>query len=93
MTDTAAGPAMLAPDAAALLQLLRDGTPRTRAQLAEQTGLARSTIAGRLDALLSANLVIPAGDEASSGGRPPARLAFNPAARILIAIDLGATHG
>lgn len=93
MTDTAAGPAMLAPDAAALLQLLRDGTPRTRAQLAEQTGLARSTVAGRLDALLSANLVIPAGDEASSGGRPPARLAFNPAARILIAIDLGATHG
>jgi len=93
MTETAAGPAMLAPDAAALLQLLRDGTPRTRAQLAEQTGLARSTVAGRLDALLSANLVIPAGDEASSGGRPPARLAFNPAARILIAIDLGATHG
>jgi glucokinase len=93
MTDTAAGPAMLAPDAAALLLLLRDGTPRTRAQLAEQTGLARSTVAGRLDALLSANLVVPAGDEASSGGRPPARLAFNPAARILIAIDLGATHG
>jgi glucokinase len=93
MTDTAAGPAMVAPDAAALLQLLRDGIPRTRAQLAEQTGLARSTVAGRLDALLSANLVVPAGDEASSGGRPPARLAFNPAARILIAIDLGATHG
>jgi glucokinase len=42
---------------------------------------------------LTGNLVIPAGDEASSGGRPPARLAFNPAARILIAIDLGATHG
>jgi len=93
MAETSGVAALLTPDAAALLQVLRDGIPRTRSQLAEQTGLARSTVAGRLDALLTGNLVIPAGDEASSGGRPPARLAFNPAARILIAIDLGATHG
>ena len=30
-----------------LFQLLRDGVPRTRAQLAKSTGLARSTIAVR----------------------------------------------
>ena len=76
-----------------LLAILRDGVPRTRAQLAEQTGLARSTVASRLDALADAGLVSPASDAASSGGRPPARVVFNAGARIILAIDLGATHG
>ena len=35
-----------------LFQLLRDGVPRTRAELAKATGLARSTIAARVDELL-----------------------------------------
>jgi predicted NBD/HSP70 family sugar kinase len=93
MADPQRSTALLTPDAADLLTVLRDGTARTRAQLAEHTGLARSTIAGRLEALIASGLVVPAGDDASSGGRRPARLAFNPSARILIAIDLGATHG
>lgn len=85
--------ALLSDDAAGLLTVLRNGPPRTRAQLAELTGLARSTVAGRLETLAALGLVTPAGDEASSGGRPPARVAFNSSARILIAVDLGATHG
>lgn len=76
-----------------LLQLLRAGQPRTKAELAALTGLARSTISSRVDTLLATGLVAPAGDGVSSGGRPPARLAFNPSARIVIAVDLGATHG
>ena len=32
-----------------LFQLLRDGAPRTRAELAKSTGLARSTVAARVD--------------------------------------------
>ncbi|WP_022901970.1 ROK family transcriptional regulator [Humibacter albus] len=80
-------------DAADLLGILRDGIPRTRAQLAEHTGLARSTVASRLEALMDAGLVSPAADAASSGGRPPARVTFNAGARIVVAIDLGATHG
>lgn len=86
-------PLALGTETARLLRILRDGTPRTRAQLAEHTGLSRSTIQARVDALAAAGLVVPAGDGASSGGRPPAQLRFNPGARILIAIDLGATHG
>lgn len=87
------GGALVAPDARGLLRLLRSGSPRTRAQLAAQTGLARSTISARLDGLIGSGLVVPAGGELSTGGRPPALLAFNPAARAVLAVDLGATHG
>ncbi|MGM9473016.1 ROK family protein [Pseudarthrobacter sp. YS3] len=75
-----------------LFQLLRDGKARTRAELALTTGLARSTVASRIDALLLSGLVGPAGEANSSGGRPPSRFAFNPAARTVLAVDVGATH-
>jgi len=85
--------ALVPPDAVELLRLLRNGRPRTRAQLADETGLARSTVAGRLDALMTSGLVTAARDAASTGGRPPGQVRFNPGAGIVIAIDLGATHG
>lgn len=75
-----------------MFQLLRDGTPRTRADLAQTTGQARSTIAARVDLLLASGLVAPSGEAVSTGGRPPATFAFNPGARLVLAIDLGATH-
>ena len=75
-----------------LFQLLRDGKARTRAELAVTTGLARSTVASRIDALIPSGLVGPAGEASSSGGRPPSRFAFNPAARVVLAVDVGATH-
>src|SRR5690606_37015627 len=74
------------------LQLLRDGTPRTRSELASLTGLARSTVTGRVEALLTSGLIAPSGETASTGGRPPATFAFNPSARIVLGADLGATH-
>ncbi|HEY0246990.1 MAG TPA: ROK family transcriptional regulator [Gryllotalpicola sp.] len=92
MSDDAREP-LVAPDARGLLRMLRTGPARTRAQLAALSGLARSTVSGRLDGLAAAGLVVPAGDELSTGGRPPALLAFNPAARVVLAVDLGATHG
>jgi glucokinase len=75
-----------------VFDLLRDGQPRTRAQLAEITGLARSTIAARIDVLLRLGLVAPYGDGISTGGRPPSLLALNPGAWVVAGIDLGATH-
>ncbi|MCH1868102.1 ROK family protein [Nocardioides sp. CFH 31398] len=72
--------------------LLRDGQPRTRAQLVEVTGLARSTVAARVDVLMRMGLVAPYGDAVSTGGRPPSLLALNPAARVVAGVDLGATH-
>jgi predicted NBD/HSP70 family sugar kinase len=75
-----------------MFQLLRDGQPRTRADLAATTGQARSTIAARLDLLVSAGLIGPAGEASSTGGRPPATFAFRPQAKIVLAIDIGESH-
>ncbi len=75
-----------------VFELLRDGGPQTRAQLAESSGLARSTIAARIDVLLRLGLVAPYGDAVSTGGRPPSLLALNPSARVVVGVDLGATH-
>ncbi|MGH8882363.1 MAG: helix-turn-helix domain-containing protein, partial [Stackebrandtia sp.] len=93
-TQQAARPKPAAPaaGAGALLQLLRDGAPRTRSELAAVTGLARSTVTQRVDALLASGLIGPTGEAASTGGRPPTTFAFKPDARVVLAADLGATH-
>jgi len=75
-----------------LFQILRDGVPRTRSELSALTGISRATIATRLDELLKAGLITPVSGAVSTGGRPPARVAFNPGARIVAAADFGATH-
>ncbi len=75
-----------------LFQLLRDGVPRTRAELAKATGFARSTIAARVDELMRMGLIIPRADGVSTGGRPPSQFALNPAAKVVIAVDIGASH-
>lgn len=56
------------------------------------TGLARSTVSQRLDALVAAGYVVPEGETASTGGRPPKAFAFNASAGAILAADLGATH-
>lgn len=75
-----------------LFQLLRDGVPRTRAELAKSTGLARSTIAARVDELMRMGLVAPIAESVSTGGRPPSQFALNPRARLVLAADIGASH-
>jgi predicted NBD/HSP70 family sugar kinase len=74
-----------------LFELLRDGRPRTRAELAESTGLARSTVAARVDQLMALGLVAPSGGT-STGGRPPSLFSMNPQARVVAGVDVGATH-
>jgi predicted NBD/HSP70 family sugar kinase len=78
--------------AGAVLKLIREGEAVTRADLARHTGLARSTVAQRVDALLAHKLVIEAGGSESTGGRPPTVLAFNHEVGVVLAADLGATH-
>jgi predicted NBD/HSP70 family sugar kinase len=85
-------PAVPAPGAGAILQLVRSGRAATRADLAALTGLARSTVAQRVDALLAMRLLVARGDSQSTGGRPPTMLAFNHEAGVVLAGDLGATH-
>lgn len=75
-----------------LLQLFRDGQPHTRAELAELTGLARSTISLRLEPLIGLGLVAPASEVISTGGRPSASLILNKNAYLVAGVDFGATH-
>jgi len=75
-----------------LLHILRDGRPRTRADLTGMTGLGRGAISSRLEPLLRLGLVAPVSGAPSTGGRPSARLAFNPGAGLAAAADVGATH-
>ena len=75
-----------------VFELLRDGRPWTRSELAETTGLARSTVAARIDTLMRLGLIAPFGGGQSTGGRPPALFALNPAARVVVGVDIGATH-
>ncbi|MGM7679201.1 ROK family transcriptional regulator [Microbacterium sp. A94] len=80
------------PGVGELFQLLRDGEPRTRAELAKTSGLARSTVAARVDELMRMGLITPVADAVSTGGRPPSQFALNPASRVVIGADIGASH-
>lgn len=81
-------------DAIDLLGLVRTGpaTSFTLSELSDLTGRARSTVALRLDELLEAGLVATLPETHSTGGRPSARVAFNPTTWGVIAIDLGLAH-
>src|SRR6187431_3834368 len=75
-----------------IFQILRDGRPRTRSELAALTGLARSTVAARVDALLRIKLISPVADAASTGGRPSRQFAFDGTHHAVLGVDIGATH-
>jgi predicted NBD/HSP70 family sugar kinase len=75
-----------------LFQILRDGRPRTRTELSAMTGLARSTVALRIDALMRLRLVGSVGDAVSTGGRPSSQFAITASNRVVLAVDVGASH-
>lgn len=73
-----------------ILQLLRSGLVLTKAEVVARTGLSRSTINQRMDALLDSRLVISSGAE-STRGRPAESFAFNRSGGYLLVADIGAT--
>lgn len=75
-----------------MLELIRKGKATTRGELASATGLARSTVAHRVELLIAGGFVTQVGEAASTGGRPPAVLGFNPHLGVVLVADLGATH-
>jgi predicted NBD/HSP70 family sugar kinase len=75
-----------------LLRLIVAGQAKTRAELAMITGLARSTVSQRVDALVEQGWLVEAGEAPSTGGRRPTVLAFNRSAGIVLVADVGATH-
>lgn len=74
-----------------ILALFRSRGPLTRSEVMDSTGLARSTINQRLDALLAAGLILPAGESVSTGGRRPGRFSFNAQVGIMLVADIGAS--
>ena len=62
MSDADRLSAGASPGAGDILQLLLDGHARTKADLVHLTGLARSTVSSRVDALGASGLVMPAGE-------------------------------
>ncbi|MEA2333284.1 MAG: hypothetical protein QOH58_3422 [Thermoleophilaceae bacterium] len=75
----------------AVLRLIRDSGEITRSELIARTGLGRSAVAQRVDALIARGL-LSTGEAPSTGGRRPATLMFNPHAGLVLGADLGATH-
>lgn len=80
------------PSAGRLLELIRTGRARTRRDLLEITGLARSTIAARVDQLKEAQYLTESGVEMAARGRPTTVLGFNEQHGTVLAADMGATH-
>lgn len=79
------------PGVSDLFQILRDGRPRTRSELSALTGLARSTVALRVDSLSRLELVCPTEDATSTGGRPSSQVSLA-SKRVVLGVDIGASH-
>ncbi|MEV4893882.1 ROK family transcriptional regulator [Nonomuraea sp. NPDC055795] len=75
-----------------VLQLIRNGSCRTRKELIEFTGLSRSTITDRVDRLIEAGYIHESGVAISGGGRPPSVLDIDSTNRFALVADLGAGH-
>ncbi|AYJ50880.1 ROK family protein [Rhodococcus sp. P1Y] len=72
-----------------MFALIRDREADTRTDLGKFTGLSRSAVAARVNALTTLGLVIETEDTHSTGGRPPARLSFDVDAGIVLAAAIG----
>jgi len=74
-----------------ILTMFRRHGPLTRADVARQTGLSRATVNARLNALLTAGLLVADGEETPTRGRPAGHFAFNSSRGVLLVADIGAT--
>ncbi|GLY31319.1 ROK family transcriptional regulator [Kineosporia sp. NBRC 101731] len=80
---------MTAVTAGDVLQLVRDGEARSRAEVARLTGLSRTAVAARVDALVEARLVAETESPGIGVGRPPKRLDFEAGAGLVLAAAIG----
>ena len=74
-----------------VLDEIRFGRSRSRAELVARTGLSRGIVAQRVSELIERGLVVEGDPGPSTGGRPPRQLAFQAHAGHLLVADLGAT--
>jgi len=72
-----------------VLQLIHDEAPVSRARLASETGLNKSTVSSLVEELLRLNLVHETGINSTGAGRPATLLEINPEAGGIIGVELG----
>ena len=72
-----------------LLDLVRAGRAHTRSELRRLTGLSRTAVVTRVNALAEAGLLRVGEELASTGGRPPGALLFNRDAGVVLAVAVG----
>ena len=75
-----------------LLDLFRRHGEHTRADLVARTGLSRTSVGQRLDALVAANLLSGQSADVQTKGRPADRFLFNADRGYVLAADIGVTH-
>lgn len=74
-----------------ILEVIQERGPVSRSDLAKLTNLSNPAVSALLEPLLAAGIVKEVGTAASTGGRPPRLLVFNPQAGYLIGVDVGGT--
>jgi N-acetylglucosamine repressor len=72
-----------------VLNLIREGEPISRSEIAQKTALHRATISLIMDELLDSGLVEEFGSGESKGGRPPILLRVRAAGPVAIGVDVG----
>lgn len=75
----------------AVLKIVRDHSPISRAEIAHLSGLTQPTVASMLDSLSAQGVIQSSGLGASRGGRKPLLYEFNPDAALVIGVDAGGT--
>ncbi|MFF5263870.1 ROK family protein [Actinomadura viridis] len=76
-----------------VLRLIRERHVSTRAELGRITGLSRPAVTLRVNELIAHGLVAERADGPSTGGRPPARLEFDPSGGAILVANLGRSRG
>ncbi|NPD04840.1 ROK family protein [Nocardioides sp. zg-1308] len=72
-----------------LLELVRTGRASTRSELRRLTGMSRTAVVSRVNALADAGLLLLGEELASTGGRPPGSLVFNVDAGVVLSVAVG----
>ncbi|MCD9024505.1 ROK family transcriptional regulator [Cohnella silvisoli] len=77
---------------AIVLEYILRGSPLSRAQISEQSGLNKATVSSLVQDLIDGSLVKEIGTGQSSGGRKPVMLEFIATSGYAIGIDLGVNY-
>lgn len=74
-----------------ILQIIQEQGPISRTELAKLTNLSNPAVSALIAPLLKDGIVREVGTAASTGGRPPRLLQFNPKVGYLVGVDVGGT--